>query len=207
VFRALVLWCAVGVAPLYAAGSAELVVRSPAPGFFDEAAAGDGATVVPEAGRVAVVGSVDYPGFSIEDTSHVTVVGPGGGELPLQIEKESITRDFDRIVALRCCFVVDESELSGGGFRLVWGSEVSARNRLVDRIKPDAGHRDAYREFVRVAAPPSADAGTSIATVEVVADSTAEYHFLWYLLPIAVIFVLLTFRKLHARHSGDRTAS
>ena len=206
-FIVFVFWCAAGIAPVYGAGSAELVVRSPAATFFEETSSGDGATVVPDEGRVVVVGSVDYPGFSIADASRVTVVAPGERQLPLRIDKDSITRDFDRIVALRCFFVVDASELSGGRFMLVWGPEVSAKNRLVGRIRPDRGLPDAYREFVREAAPPSADVGTSIATVEVIADSTAEYHFLWYLLPIAVIFIILTFRKLHARNSADRTSS
>lgn len=153
-----------------------------------------------------MLGSFDHPDFAIENVSQITVTGPDGRQLPLTIESQSTFLEFDRIVALRFCFVIDEAAASSpkGDFKVSWGPDVRAENVKVDRFSLDASLAARYREF-RWARADRDGAGrtTSVASVEVIADSSAQYHFLWYLLPIAVVFVLLTIRKTRARHATN----
>jgi hypothetical protein len=172
-----------------------------------------GAPVVPENGQIIVVGRFDGADFAIERTDQITVLAPGGRALPLRIESDSIYREFDRIVSLRLCFTAaDEAESRApGAFKLEWGADVKADNVLTGPIALDPARKDAYREFrwrQKPAAPATgAGQGASVATIEVIADTTAEYHFLWYLLPITLIFILLTIRKIRARNTTHRPAA
>lgn len=202
----LIAWCVLGAATLRAATSVELVLTTPADQWFEEKTSAGVAPIVTEAGQVAVIGLVDYTGFAAKDISRVTVLAPDGQKLKLIIEQESITWDFDEIVAFRCYFIVKTSSL-GDRFQLAWGPEITAENKTVPQLLLDPSNRQNYRQFIRKKTAAQTGAETSVASIEIIADSTAEYHFLWYLLPIAVIFALLTMRKIHARHSAHRTDS
>lgn len=163
----------------------------------------EGPPVIPEAGRLLVVGRFDDPRLGIENINQITVLTAGGRQLPLQIESDSIYFEFDRIVSLRFFFTVDGSET--GSLSIQWGPDVRAQNAKVKQLALDPAHRDLYREFrwrPRESAPKEE---SSVASIEVIADSSAEYHFLWYLLPMAVIFVLLTIRKASGRYPVDQS--
>lgn len=200
----LIAWCVLGAATLCAAGSAELVLTAPADRLFEEKTSAGVAPIVTGTEQIAVIGLVDYADFAARNISHVTVLAPDGQKRQLFIEQESITWDFDEIVAFRCYFIVKTSSL-GDRFQLAWGPEITAENKTVPPLILDPSRRQNYRQFIRKKTAAQTGAETSVASIEIIADSTAEYHFLWYLLPMAVIFALLTIRKIHARHSAHRT--
>ena len=185
------------------AGSVALALVEASDALFP----GGPANAVPPEGQVLVCGRFDDPGFAIEEINQITVVAPDGRRAPLTIEGSSLFREFGRIVALRFSFLVSAAEAEGAKpFTLRWGPEVRAENALADCIVPDAARRTHYREF-RPRPSGEAPAGANIGTIEVIADSSAGYHFLWYLLPMALIFALLTIRKIRARHTPDSTAA
>ena len=202
----LIAWYAWGTAPLCADGTAELLLAEAPDRLFEQESPPDADPVLPGVGQVVVVGLVDYPDFAVSDPAHLAVLMPDGRQLPLLIEGEGLVSEFGEIIALRCAFMAS-AESAGDGFRLVWGPEIAAANSTVPRLVLDPSRRRDYRQFSRKPKPADPGAESSVATVEVIADSTAEYHFLWYLLPMAVIFTLLTVRKIHARHADNRTGS
>lgn len=158
----------------------------------------------PEPGQVLVCGRFDAPDFYVDDLSQLTVLGADGRPLPLTIDSGSVFVEFDQVVSLRFCFPLDEAEADSGApvvFR--WGPDVHADNAQADAFALDAAQPQLYRGFrhQRQAAAGSVD--TQVASIEVIADSTAQYHFLWYLLPMGVIFLLLSVRKVRARHSSS----
>ena len=156
----------------------------------------------PEPGQVLVCGRFDSPDFYVDDVSQLTVIGPEGLPLPLTIDGSSLFVEFDQIVSLRFCFPLAESQVDSADLVLRWGPDVRAGNVRVDALALDAAQPQLYRGF---RPEQQADAGpvdSQVASIEVIADSSAEYHFLWYLLPMGVLFVLLTVRKIRARHSN-----
>jgi hypothetical protein len=161
-----------------------------------------GAAAPADPGTVLVFGRFDDPAFSIADPSQVTVADANGGQLPLLIEEKSLFRDLGRIVSMRFLFVVPESEVAAGGLQLKWGPEVRAANVIGEGIALAPVARERLRQFRWSRAPSSAEP-PSVATIEVIADSHAGWYFLWYLLPISVIFAFLTIRKIRAGHSTD----
>ena len=159
-------------------------------------------TAVPGPGELAVLGTFVHPLLSIRDISEITVIAPDGHQVPLSIELSSIFFEFDRIVSLRFFFLIGESEASAEArpFVIQWGPGVKADNAKVNRIVLDPGRCPLYREFRWRETGSASSQSRSVATIEVIADSSAEYHFLWYLLPMALIFAILTIRKIRASH-------
>ncbi len=161
-----------------------------------------GAAAPAAAGTVLVFGRFDDPAFSIADPTQITVVDAKGEQLPLLIEENSLFRDLGRIVSMRFVFALPESELGAEGLQLKWGPEVRAVNVVGEGIALAPVAHERLRQF-RWSRAASGAEPPSVATIEVIADSHADYYFLWYLLPISVIFTLLTIRKIRARHSTD----
>lgn len=164
------------------------------------AAGGEAEPLRPAAGQVLVCGRFDDPAFYVDDLSQLTVVRPDGRQVALTVDAGSLFVEFDQIVSLRFCFALDAAEAEAGGLVLRWGPDVRADNVQVDALAFDASQPQLYRGFrwLREDAAEASDA--QLASIEVIADSTAGLHFLWYLLPIGVIFLLLTIRKVRARH-------
>jgi hypothetical protein len=154
----------------------------------------------PDPGQVLVCGRFDPPGFYVDDVNQLTVFGPDGRPLPLTVDASSLFVEFDQIVSLRVCFALPEAVADAADLELRWGPDVRAENLQVPALALDAAQPQLYRGF-RIRRQAGAGTGdTQVASIEVIADSSAEYHFLWYLLPMGVIFVLLTIRKIRARH-------
>ncbi|MFH0964236.1 MAG: hypothetical protein V2A58_09520 [Planctomycetota bacterium] len=166
-------------------------------------------TAVPGPGEIIALGRFDAPGLAIDDIRQVTVLAPDGRTLPLHVETPSIFVEFDKIVSLRFFFVAGVADLAASPkpFLLKWGTNVRADNVEVARIVLDPARKEAYREFRWRPQAPAVPPEASIARIEVIADSHAEYYFLWYLLPMALTFLLLTIRKIRANRPTDRSAS
>jgi hypothetical protein len=157
----------------------------------------DGEPLKPEAGKCACLGRFDR--FSVKDVNQITVLGADGKQLSLVIDKSSIFVEFgEKIVALRFYVLLPKDQARAGEstLELKWGADVKAVNIQVESFVLSSALRSGYRSLRE--APSSSGGGGgpgSTATILVIADSSADYHFLWYLLPIGVIFALLTVRK------------
>lgn len=150
-----------------------------------------------------VLGRVTGAGFAVDRPEQVEVLDPDGRQAPLRVEEARLWRDpvvGNRIVSMDFSFLARAADVTGraGDFRLRWGPEVRGPVTLAGAPVLDPARREAYREFrlaSREAAPPD---GAQSAQLVVVADSRADWYFLWYLVPMALILALLTARKLLA---------
>jgi hypothetical protein len=184
-----------------AAESVRLLLQ---PAFVDPfAAPAEGPFIEPADGGILVVGRFDRPDFGIADVTQIEALAPDGRQLPLRIDAGSVCMEFDRIVSLRLAFEATEAEAEDapGEFTLRWGPEIAGPNASVESLAIDPARLDSYRGFTWAEPAGALGDDTQFASIEVIADSTAEYHFLYYLLPVALIFTLLTIRKIRARHS------
>ncbi len=194
----------IAAAPALAVESAKLELFSAGDHLFES---GEKPTAVPgDPGRVLVVGRCEGPDFAIDDISQVELLSPGGRRVPLHVEEARIYRDpvaDNKIVSLRVYFLAAKSDLTpaAGSFELRWGAGVKAANKKVAAIVLDPGRRAGYREFRRRKPPPAAGGDGQSSALWVIADSKADYYFLWYLVPMALIFVLLTVRKIRGSSS------
>jgi len=159
----------------------------------------DGAEVIrPAEGEILVIGWIEHPDFAIAEVGQMAVEAPDGRRLPMLVESD-LLYEFDRIVRARVAFAVPaDTVLSSGSFFVEWGPGVTSENRKVGRMALDPSMRDRYRTF-RVVRSETAPEVPLSSSIEVVAESHADYYFLWYLLPMAVIFIVLTVRRIHAR--------
>ena len=146
---------------------------------------------------IIVVGMLDMPYFSVQDASQVTLNDADGNSVPLWIDTSSLYSEFDDgyINLMRIAFLIPESNLEKGALRLSWGDSVGAENRVVDQIDLYQESRDRYRTFICEEQPRGNDAANFSSSVVVIVDDKADIYFLWYLLPIVLIFILLFVRK------------
>ena len=143
-------------------------------------------------GHLRFIGSFGEQGFSVPSLENITVKNSSGSQIPLIIEESSLVQEFGSTVSLWLSFDVPADGFSQEKpLTIEWGKDVSALNSTVKSMKVDIATANSYRTFTWR----KKNDGSSFATIEVVADSRADYYFLWYLLPIAVIFIILTVRK------------
>ncbi len=178
-----------------AAGGVDLTLADPSPDAPPPLA--DTATVTPAADATWLVhGRLSGAGFAVARPGQVRVTDGAGEPLPLVVETNTLFREFGEIVALTAAFEIDPRTLAAGPPRIEWGPDVAGEVRPVATITfpPDAGARIRVFAAGDSAAPPSGDA-SHFATIDIIADSHADSYYLWYLLPMAVIFALLIIRK------------
>jgi len=192
-----------GVAAL-AAETADLRLL-PAPDRFFEAAAESAPNTAPPEGEVLAFGLFNDPRLSVTGIDRIAVMTRDGTQIPLAVEKDSVFYEFDRIVSLRFYFLVDAdlADDAEAGLALSWGEDVAASNSEVEKVILDPEARSRIRAFQWGNADLAGPADTQIADIQVIADSSAGYYFLWYLLPMAIIFALLTIRKLAVRRASE----
>jgi hypothetical protein len=174
-----------------AGGSAEFEIGPAGEELFAEGAPVGAA---PAPGTCIVI--FRYSRLSASDVSRIALSAPGGQAVPLQVEP--LFAEFGRIADARMAFELKEADAAAGAgpFTLRWGPDVQGQSTKVEKIGVDPAHREAYRGL----RPRSGGKGDpNIASIEVIADSSAEYHFFWYLLPMSMVFALLLVRKLLAR--------
>lgn len=177
--------------------SVMLVIRPVADDFFEEARTGPDPERKGDADERIVIGIIDAPELVIQDTNQVILLDPEGSPVPLTIETSSLYSEFDDEYynSMRILFRVSERVLQQGALRLTWGDEVSANNTEVAQIPIYLEEQDRYRTFSWEALPEGDDGGSYAATLEVIVDDYADTYYLWYLLPMALIFVLLFVKK------------
>lgn len=167
--------------------------------FFQSAQAGTDPLLTSNAEGKIVIGTINPPELSVQDISHIALYDAAGRLVPLQVEKSTVYSEFDdsEINGMRIKFVATDTQIVDGAFRFVWGGDVSSpNNSFVDRFVIYDGDRQSYQTFTWEKQPHGDDAGTYSATLEVIVDDQADTYYLWYLLPLGLIFGLLLVRRL-----------
>jgi len=176
-----------------------LAIREIPEAFRLETTTGTGTVAGLQDASLLVVGTINWPAFSVRDANHVLLTDARGQPLPLVVERSSLFSEFGEIGSLRVAFELPVAALAAGLPRLAWGQEVHARNSLVDRLVIADKDRARLRTFVPQAEDSAGASEPQLASVEIIADSNADRYYLWYLLPVAVLFGLLAARKVRLR--------
>jgi len=166
-------------------------------GFFKNIKDGNNLELEGKDNPIVVVGRLTDPSFSIKDISNIILYDGAGEVIPLTVDQSSIYSEFgDKINSVFISFTITGKTLDKGTPRLVWGDDIKAEsNKLVPEIYIYRGDKDKYMMFEWVQEPKLEDKNVYTATVEVVVDEHADVYYLWYLLPIVLIFGLLLIRK------------
>lgn len=154
------------------------------------------ASVVPSNEAVWLVfGRLTGFDFAVENPENLRILDGAGNVLPLTVETNTIFREFDEIIALTLAFELDPRTLAKGNPRAEWGADVQGTIQDVAVISfPEHATNRLHTFTPDDGGAPAADP-TQFATIEIIADSQADKYYLWYLLPMVVIFVLLIIRK------------
>jgi hypothetical protein len=177
-----------------------LVVKEVPDDFFENAVSDGSVKFSHGKDTLTIVGRFTKDTFAIASISNVAAYDAKSRQIPLRIASSSVYREFDDddITQIRFAFEIDKEALAEGPPRLEWGEDVSANNVLVDRILIDAGSRNRYRTFAWEESASGEGYDSQVATLEVVVDDKANLYYLWYLLPMSVVFILLALRKIYA---------
>jgi hypothetical protein len=151
---------------------------------------------VPPPNTLTVIGLFSDPAFEVDSIRNVVLFDAAGRKIPLRVESASIYREFDDegINSMRIAFEIHKDAWEIGPPKMVWGPDVSAENVEVEKIIIDPARKDRYRTFAWEAIS-TGDSGAQVASLEVIVDDRADVYYLWYLLPIVLIFGLLILRK------------
>jgi len=142
-----------------------------------------------------VYGRLAGSGFAVDRPEQIRAFDGAGNPVRLTVETKTAFREFGEIIALTVAFELDPRTLVGGPPRFEWGEDVHADPHAVAALSfpPQAASR--IRVFAPDAGEAAPDAAQQFATIDIIADSHADRYYLWYLLPMAVIFALLIARK------------
>lgn len=187
-----------------------LALRPVEESFFVEAGAGadDAEVLRPKAGEWLLVLAFSDANFAITELSQLRLVSAESGRsIPLTIAESSLFEDFGEIVGLRLAARLPAESVDT--WRLEWGEGIDAEHRLVRDFRCDPADAAVLRTATWSEVPADAAGGgdVSVASIEVIADRKADLYALWYLLPMLVIFVVLTLRKLRDGRSADAPAA
>ncbi|TET36510.1 MAG: hypothetical protein E3J72_08485 [Planctomycetota bacterium] len=185
-------------AKTYASERVILIIINVPDDFFSNAPSGSTVKFIHSEGTLTVVGTFNSPDFEIESIKNITVFDAEDRQLALVIDESSIYREFEdeAINSVKFSFEIKEKSLETGPPTLVWGNDISADNSQVEQILLDAGNRDRYRTFNWEQCPADRGLNSQVATLEIVVDDSADIYYLWYLLPMALVFGLLIIRKI-----------
>ena len=154
-------------------------------------------TLAPEPGTRIVLGNFTQADFAVERPDQIQLADSAGKAIPLFLDASGTGREFAKIVAVRLAFRIPADTVPGATFTLRWGDGVKGQVRELRNLAlapATAGNWSGFRWRAADGAKPSGD--LSVASIEIVADSNANYYSLWYLLPMALLFILLTVRKM-----------
>jgi hypothetical protein len=143
-----------------------------------------------------IVGTFNPPTFSVKSTDNMALSAADGTPISMIIDKSSLYSEFEGagINSMRFAFVISEKVLAKGAPTLKWGSDIAANNSEVEEIIIFNGDKQRYRTFSWEERLKNSE-GPYVATIEVIVDDYADTYYLWYLMPMALIFGLLFFKK------------
>jgi hypothetical protein len=185
---------------VFAAEGVILVVKEVPDDFFRNAVTDGSVQFKHGKDTLTVVGRFARNTFSIPGIGNVTVYDAKSRQLQLRVERSSIYREFEDedITQIRFAFEISGEALAAGPPKLEWGADVSADNIMVDRILIDGARRERYKTFTVEECASGEGYNPQVAELEVIVDPKADYYYLWYLLPMGVVFGLLALRKIYA---------
>ena len=143
--------------------------------------------------------------FSVGNLHNLAVTDNEDQAVPVYACRKSTVSEFGKIISVRIIFPVTSAgkpvkELS---YKISWDPSVSnSLVSIIDNWSVAAESSTRYLSFQWTQSPPDAADG-QLASIEIIADSKANYYSLWYLLPMALIFILLTVRKITAGKADD----
>lgn len=162
----------------------------------------------PGEGEILVVGRFNDPRFAVASIDKVSLATVSGEAVPFLIDQASVLKEFvesGRIISFRLCAIVPARLWQNGRepeLVLKWGDEVSGRARLVAGFRLDPERAESYRGFLwgdAASRPSAADEPVKELAITVTAERGAELHKYWYLIPLLVLFLLLSVKKLSVR--------
>jgi len=163
-----------------------------------------GAGMVIPAGMVAVYGRIAGPDFAVAQLEQVAVATAAGEPVPMLVDDASKFVEFDEIVGFWCCLLLPADQAEPGTIlTLRWGEDVAGKTTPVEALRFAMEDLGRVRGFRVEAGPANSGDQAAMTSVRVIADSTADYHFLWYLLPMGALFTLLTIRRLRGDVGAD----
>ena len=181
------------------AGEARFAPSPASPALFENNS-GRPLVAPPPEGCLVMVGKMESPDFSIAHLNQLKAVLPSGKIIPLQVDDRRTLREFGKIVSLDFYIIAPESEFSGTGSELVmqWGPDITADNHHLAGFSFDPAQANRCRMLCPLPVTASGGGEAAVATtgIQVIADNKARYIPFWYLLPMALIFVLISIRKL-----------
>ena len=174
-----------------------LSIRPVADDFFNNALEGSNPELTDADKMVIVVGIINSPSFSVKNINNIALYDGTNHPIRLIADKSSFYSEFDDddINSLRIAFIVNEALLDQGSPRLVWGDAIHSENKEVEKIHIYKAEKGIYRTFSLEERPEGYDSRDYFATVDVIVDDYADTYYIWYLLPMALIFSLLFFKK------------
>ena len=136
-----------------------------------------------------VVGLINVASFTVTSIKNIAIRDATGRNLPLLVEKSSVYSEFgDKINSVRIGFAVSQECLEKGSLKLVWGDSVSGDTKEVESLRPHAGDRERYRSFSLEQRPAGDSSSSFSASINVIVDDYADKYYVWYLLPLVLIF-------------------
>ncbi|MDZ7816458.1 MAG: hypothetical protein U5N86_10815 [Planctomycetota bacterium] len=189
----------------YGENVASLVFEEPRAGHFE--AENTSEELVPPEGKVGVLCTFNDSSFAVASVDDFAVFSPEGERIPLVIDESNVLEEFGDIYSIRFVFFINRSAIDSALPHTVkWGEGIEGENTLLGEFSLAQDVMKMYRECTWVAGV-AEGADSSVATIEVIVDESADYYSLWYLLPMALLFIVLTIRKLKASDLTTRAAS
>jgi len=144
-----------------------------------------------------VIGTINYPSFSASGFHRLMAYDVSGQPLSLLIDRSSVYSEFEdgTINSMRIAILIDYPTFQSGSVRLTWGESLNAPNKVVDQIKIYENSLDRYRTFAWESKPQQENTDSYAASLEIIVDDQADIYYLWYLLPLGILFILLIVRK------------
>jgi len=175
-----------------------LTVKPPDDSFFEQAMDGSCTSMGANRSVRMVVGLINEPSFEIKNTENAVLYDSDGRKIPIIMDKSSFYSEFgdSTINSMRIAFITDDDTIAKGSFRFEWGENIRADNKIVDSIAVYRANKDNYRVFVWENQPQKSDLANYSATLDVIVDDKADTYYLWYLLPMAMIFAMLIVRRI-----------
>ena len=191
-----------------AAESVTLQLLPAEPALFESA--DRGAAIEPGPGDIVILGRFNDPRFSAGSITNLSLATASGEAIPLLVDGASVLKEFGRIISLRLGAVIPARLRADGkdpALVLAWGPDVSGQNRVADGFRLAPERDGQVRGFVwndARAGPGAGGEPVTGLTVTLTAERGAELHKYWYLIPLGLVFVLLSIRKIAAslRSSG-----